>query len=284
MKKIFQLTKTIFIIVDIFTSRTICMEPKRNIYDIILEKFERDTTSFWWSKESYYKQYSTPLLETYLFFANKKRSNEKEFEALAIRLTQYLEKRPDKTLTEHLPRQPLPSWHNIREAIYFYDNNKPYFEFTNFSHYPVKIDGERWPTTEHYYQAMKFIDKQIQGKIKNMSTAREAFSFAQKNRNLIRKDWHQVNISFMVKAVTAKFTQYQKLKKLLIDTNFRVLVEDAKEKDNFYGAGADYKGENHLGRILMHIRRNITTNQRLPYNQNTTFTLHSQELRHLLQN
>ena len=47
------------------------------------------------------------------------------------------------------------SW-NIPGAINFYNSNAPYYEFTNFYQNPVQIDGKKWPTTEHYYQAMKF--------------------------------------------------------------------------------------------------------------------------------
>ena len=42
-------------------------------------------------------------------------------------------------------------------AIKFYSTSEEtYGCFSNFSRHPVQIDGTTWPTTEHYYQAMKF--------------------------------------------------------------------------------------------------------------------------------
>ena len=41
-------------------------------------------------------------------------------------------------------------------TIYFYREYDPYGEFSNFAKYPITIDGVVWPTSEHYFQAMKF--------------------------------------------------------------------------------------------------------------------------------
>ena len=35
--------------------------------------------------------------------------------------------------------------------------SEPFGCFSNFSAHPVVIDGLRWPTSEHYFQAAKFI-------------------------------------------------------------------------------------------------------------------------------
>ena len=45
-----------------------------------------------------------------------------------------------------------------------------YYFLSNF--YPVKIiiDGLEYPTTEHYFQSMKFLDPKIQKKIRNTPT------------------------------------------------------------------------------------------------------------------
>lgn len=39
--------------------------------------------------------------------------------------------------------------------IYFYDKNKPYYEFTNFSPHPVEYKGKWYPTSEHLFQSFK---------------------------------------------------------------------------------------------------------------------------------
>ncbi len=39
--------------------------------------------------------------------------------------------------------------------ILFYDKDKPYYFFTNFSAHPVVYNGERYPTSEHLFQSFK---------------------------------------------------------------------------------------------------------------------------------
>jgi ribA/ribD-fused uncharacterized protein len=41
--------------------------------------------------------------------------------------------------------------------IEFYEVSEPYGEFSNFAPFPVEINGKHWPTTEHYFQAQKFV-------------------------------------------------------------------------------------------------------------------------------
>lgn len=41
--------------------------------------------------------------------------------------------------------------------IKFYSSAAAYYEFSNFAAYPLNLEGQLWPTSEHYFQAMKFI-------------------------------------------------------------------------------------------------------------------------------
>src|SRR5437016_1943602 len=49
--------------------------------------------------------------------------------------------------------------------IKFYSSKQPYFELSNFygqinnKEYQLFIDGHYWQSTEHYYQAQKFLGK-----------------------------------------------------------------------------------------------------------------------------
>ena len=148
------------------------------------------------------------------------------------------------------------SWFGIPGAIYFYEKGKPYYEFTNFYQgKPVMIDGKLWPTTEHYYQAMKTEDKLLQEKIRQSPDVRTVFNLGQQISK--RPDWAKHSVNYMVKAVREKFTQDDQLNKLLLSTKDTVLVEAAGKRDSFYGAGGDWKGTNHLGQILTHIRAEL---------------------------
>jgi ribA/ribD-fused uncharacterized protein len=151
---------------------------------------------------------------------------------------------------------PAQSWRET-DAILFYSKYKPYYEFTNFYPASVVIEGVEWPTTEHYYQAMKFTDATLQACIRHASTAREAFDLGNKNKHFARTDWQKINLAIMALAICKKFSQHAQLGQLLLATGTQVLVEDAGEHDSFFGAGADYKGHNYLGRILMLVRTTL---------------------------
>ena len=148
-----------------------------------------------------------------------------------------------------------------RPMVYFYERSNPYYEFTNF-YAPqggITIDGKIWPTTEHYYQAMKFNDPQLQEAVRKLPTPRDAFNFTKtpQNKLNVRSDWPLVNLDVMRKAVFAKFSNNSALKQLLLSTRNAVLIEDAGPNDNFYGAGGDCNGENWLGQILMETRQQL---------------------------
>jgi ribA/ribD-fused uncharacterized protein len=156
-------------------------------------------------------------------------------------------------------------WANIPNAIYFYNKKESYYAFTNFFPSEVYADGFIWPTSEHYYQAMKFTTHlKIQWQIVVKKTAREVYQLVRYEEELdpeiIDKDWKQRSLNTMIKIVWLKFNQHQRLKKLLLNTGDSILVEDTKkannpkERDAFYGAGENYKGKNWLGCILMAVR------------------------------
>lgn len=138
--------------------------------------------------------------------------------------------------------------------ILFYSRSEEYHEFSNFAKYPIKIENTIWPTTEHYFQAQKFNHSP-----ETMELIRKADSpaVAKKlggNRSFkLRADWESVKESVMKVAIAAKFTQHAKLKKLLLDTCDRKLVENSP-KDFYWGCGNTGKGKNRLGVLLMELR------------------------------
>ncbi|HTM06548.1 MAG TPA: NADAR family protein [Patescibacteria group bacterium] len=149
-------------------------------------------------------------------------------------------------------------WKNVQDAIYFYDKNEEFYAFTNFFESEVYIDGFIWPTSEHYYQAMKYTKHpRIQVIIYTKPTAREAFNSGSKdedNTPFIDTDWQQRSLKTMIKIVWLKFNQHETLKQLLLSTDDKILVENAGKNDDFYGAGENFKGKNWLGCILMAVR------------------------------
>ena len=141
--------------------------------------------------------------------------------------------------------------------IHFYDLDAPYGEFSNFYAAPIELDGYIWPTSEHYFQAQKFISHEKHYKhILRLDTPREVFNYAQAHRHLVRSDWEDVKDDVMYKACKAKFTQYDELKQLLLSTGHRTLVEHTKN-DSYWGDGGDGTGRNQLGITLTHVRHNL---------------------------
>lgn len=142
--------------------------------------------------------------------------------------------------------------------IKFYHSFEPYFDFTNFADYPIRLDGKLWPTTEHYFQAQKFVGTPYEEAIRRQPSARGAFDMS-RNPSVShwrRGDWNQVKTDIMLKCLRAKFTQYKRLRKLLLDTGDRKLVEHTSN-DSYWGDGGDGSGQNKLGRLLMQVRKEL---------------------------
>ena len=138
-------------------------------------------------------------------------------------------------------------------TIYFYKQWKKYGEFSNFYTAPIKIDGKIWPTTEHYFQAMKFEGTTYEELVRKQTTPTDALRMGKNRRLPLRKDWETVKESVMYKALCAKFTQHADLKKLLLSTGTYELVEHTKN-DRYWADGGDGTGLNRLGVLLMKVR------------------------------
>jgi ribA/ribD-fused uncharacterized protein len=143
----------------------------------------------------------------------------------------------------------------MAEPIRFYRQHDPWGEFSNFSAHPVKLDGERWPTTEHYFQAQKFDDPALHKKIRE---AKDPGDAARLGRRLpgLRSDWEQVKEEVMLCALRAKFTQHPKLTRLLLSTGDAELIEHTSN-DSYWADGGDGSGKNRLGVLLMQLRAEL---------------------------
>lgn len=143
-----------------------------------------------------------------------------------------------------------------RDEIRFYSANAKWGEFSNFSLYKVKLDGEIWPTSEHYFQAQKFEDKKHQEKIRKCASPMKAAELGRSRKTPIKKNWDKIKDNVMYEVVFAKFTQHKELGELLIGTNNAILIEHT-ENDSYWGDGGDGSGKNRLGKILMKVRDKI---------------------------
>ena len=148
------------------------------------------------------------------------------------------------------------------DTIYFYHKNQPYYEFTNFFHAPMTINGIMYSTSEHYFQAHKFWDTNaaVAKLIIAAKTPKEAFDIAQQYKSFVPSDWHNgLKDKIMFFAITQKFIQNPNLKKLLLSTGNKQLVERSPF-DNYWGDGGNGTGKNQLGKLLMILRNYFLQN------------------------
>ena len=77
----------------------------------------------------------------------------------------------------------------------------------------------------------------------------------------IRKDWKEVNLGIMEELLYQKFTNPY-LKKKLLETGSRLLIEGNNWGDEFWGCVWNEKmkrwnGKNNLGKLLMKVRERL---------------------------
>ena len=148
----------------------------------------------------------------------------------------------------------VPGAQENTTPIEFYSKIPAYREFSNFFPSAFDLDGKRWPTTEHYFQAQKFTaTPEYQEEIRLAKTPEKAKSLGASREKPIRADWDQVREDVMKKALKAKFTQNADLKAMLLSTGNRPLVE-ANPTDSYWGYGRTKKGKNRMGILLQQLR------------------------------
>lgn len=152
-------------------------------------------------------------------------------------------------------------WTEIKEKtdntpVKFYSRKNPFGEFSNFALFPITVDEKLWGTSEHYYQAHKYDTKDLQEYVRAAGSPEEAAKRGRQKDLPKRKNWKQVKDEIMYKALVAKYTQHENLKKLLLSTGSAPIIEHTK-RDKYWGDAGDGSGLNKLGKMLVDIREKI---------------------------
>lgn len=163
--------------------------------------------------------------------------------------------------------------------IITFDNKKhDYFEFSSFYEAPIKYKKNIYLSAEHYYQSEKYnynnelaqyyrkliivadsskkasllgrqkkfiYDWPVNKKYPELGTVKENVD---KYKNTVKKvdNWDKIKYKIMYKITKEKFKQYPKLKKLLLSTGNKSIVENT--------TGIWGMKNNQLGNILMTLR------------------------------
>ncbi|HEY7835057.1 MAG TPA: NADAR family protein [Ktedonobacterales bacterium] len=140
-------------------------------------------------------------------------------------------------------------------AITFYGTLGQYGAFSNFARYAFSVDGVRWQTSEHYFQAHKFAktDPAHFEAIHRALTPKIAATLGRDRAHSLRADWERVKDDVMREALRHKFAAHAELRALLLATGDESIIESAPH-DAYWGWGADQQGKNMLGVLLMELR------------------------------
>lgn len=152
----------------------------------------------------------------------------------------------------------LDRLHNLDGAIRFYRaSEEPYGCFSNLSRHPVEIAPVVYPTAEHAYQDCKPINQDVRDWLAAAPTpALLAMAAHALPPGLVVSNWHKIKSDVMRQVVRVKFTQHGDLRKILLGTGDRRIIEcgTVDNPTNRYWGEVNGTGENMLGRILMETR------------------------------
>lgn len=156
----------------------------------------------------------------------------------------------------------LDTEHRVR----FYEHD--FYVLSNFSAFNLVWRNLTFSTSEaaYHYEKFCFIDSKgesssreqnlIASQILKAPSAHEAFKIAERNKALRRRDWDAVKFGVMSCLLRAKVAQHEYVRRKLLATGDRELVEDSW-RDDVWGWGPDRQGQNMLGRIWMEIRAEL---------------------------
>ena len=180
-----------------------------------------------------------------------------------------------RAASPHLPAKPAVQegieCHGLDtpERVCFYEQD--FYVLSNFSAFNVTwAERRKFQTAEHCYHWLKFATLKgspgnwtlsdesaaIAKSIAEAPSAHEAFKIAERNRRLRRPDWDDVKVEFMRKIIRAKAAQHEYVRRKLLATGDRELVENSW-RDDFWGWGPNRDGKNMLGKLWMEVRAEI---------------------------
>lgn len=142
--------------------------------------------------------------------------------------------------------------------------------YSQWAFSPFTIDGYEYVTAEQYMmhqKALFFGDEEVAAKIMATDKPNEQKSLGRQVKNFNADRWARVGLAIVYKGNYAKFTQNEELKKELMATGDRMIVE-ASPYDQIWGIGMgedqegienpmNWKGQNLLGWAIMMVRQHL---------------------------
>ncbi len=140
--------------------------------------------------------------------------------------------------------------------VCFYEQD--YYCLSSFSAFSILWSGKRFDTLEHLYHYLKFDPHHPEAcrAIHEAPSAHAAFRLSRELQGLKRADWDGIKIGVMRRLIRTKVDQHEYVRRKLLDTGDRVLVENSW-RDGFWGWGPDERGQNVLGELWMELRAEL---------------------------
>ncbi|MEH6346751.1 MAG: NADAR family protein [Bermanella sp.] len=149
---------------------------------------------------------------------------------------------------------------SIDEDVICIARNNSEHGLSSFASFAFELEGLVWPSVEHYFQSMKFPASEYQELIRQAPSAKKAQKLGRSRLNKIRKDWAQVRVVIMTRAVYTQCRTHSQLSDALLKTQEKTLVDNT-QYDYFWGCGRDRRGENAYGKVLMSVRDKLREEQ-----------------------
>jgi ribA/ribD-fused uncharacterized protein len=149
-----------------------------------------------------------------------------------------------------------------------------YNAFSNYYKINFEYENLLYSSSEHAYHSKKFNDEwyceeirkaktpSVSKELGNMKSGqwskdgvKSLIKEAKSRKIKIIPNWNEIKNDIMYEILCEKFKD-KKLRKLLKNTGNK-LIRECSPYDDYWGIGRYGKGENHLGLILMKIRREI---------------------------
>jgi predicted NAD-dependent protein-ADP-ribosyltransferase YbiA (DUF1768 family) len=154
--------------------------------------------------------------------------------------------------------------YNKENTIIFCKTKEAYGGLSNMAGgYPIRMGDMLIKTSEHLYQALKYIDPAIQMELVSIASPMGAKMFGKKFVDKIRPDWEKIKFPVMDWCINLKLLNNIKTFGALLCS-----LDDSKEivelsyEDNYWGAiptGQSLYGCNTLGRLLTVLSRKHKT-------------------------
>jgi N-glycosidase YbiA len=149
------------------------------------------------------------------------------------------------------------------EMVRFYEHD--FYPLSNFSAFTLQWEWLRFDTSEAAYHWEKFPQSHnadLRAMIRFAPSAHEAFKIAERNKQFRRADWDSVKLDVMRRILQAKVDQHEYVRRKLLATGNRLLIEDSW-RDDFWGWGPNRDGQNWLGKLWMEQRAKLIAGQRV---------------------